>query len=512
MHVLPDRVKDRLVNELDKRLDLDIDSILESPKLQLQLAPAALDQQLLYFYKNVTDGPTGDVLRVIAGGQEVALQDFYIKSRAAKKAAKDPKELEKLNFGPFQALGDESDEDGRTASQWVNSVLRRTLPKNELPISHSDEDKKKDDKSKMSMSLLTRPAFHRPKTSWAQHADLLKSSFTRPSYMGRSMATKFSEILGGSSVARAPAKCFKTIYRILTCSHVHLSVTSLRKFVSMHSPTSIALISFFVCTTYSYAFLPAKQPDPFILFFSKLRGNRARTPHSCTAMSKNSSAQDQVNIEWNAMAGEWDDLASSYRDGFLKLLGEHTKLDLSKPRTVVDFGCGSGLLTDALRRLSSAESTKSRKFVCIDAAPAMIRTVQDKIQSGGWDDVQAFAVALASYEAASDSMKNEINALKGTVDLVVASSVMSFVPAEDLPSTMKVLGDMLRPGGIFCHSDWPLNDDNPSGFTEEKASEMYRMGGLDPQSSTVVNMDMGGGHKGDVFVGVAVKPFAEESI
>jgi SAM-dependent methyltransferase len=222
-----------------------------------------------------------------------------------------------------------------------------------------------------------------------------------------------------------------------------------------------------------------------------------------------SQAQEEVNKEWNAMAGEWDDLASKYRDGYLQLLWKQTKLDPHDgSRNVVDFGCGSGLLTEAMRRLQIADSSNSSgesNFICIDAAPAMIRAVKSKIQSGGWDNVKAYAVALASYETAGDEIKQEIDALQGTVDLIVASSVMSFVPTEDLPATMKVLGTMLKPGGIFCHSDWPLSDDHPNGFTEETANAMYQMGGLSSQSSTMESIDMGGGRKKDVLVGVAIK-------
>jgi hypothetical protein len=183
-----------LVSELEKRLDLDIDRILDSPKLRLQLSPAELDQRLLYLYNNVTEGLAGDVLRIIGGGQEVALQDFYIKSRAARKAAKDPQALERLNFGPFQALGDESDEDKRTASQWVNQVLRRNLPKDEIPLSTSRNEKEKD-KSKMSMSLSAAgQAFHRTMSCWPQ-SGLLTTSFIRPTNMCRSAASKFSLLI-----------------------------------------------------------------------------------------------------------------------------------------------------------------------------------------------------------------------------------------------------------------------------------------------------------------------------
>jgi hypothetical protein len=169
-----------LVNELDKRLDLDIDRIIESPKLRLQLSPAELDQRLLELYKSVAEGPTGDVLRVIGGGQEVALQDFYIKSRAARKAAKDPHSLDKLRFGPFQARGDDTDDVRRTASQWVNLVLRRNLPKNE--VSFTNDPQKKQDNSELSMSFRNNGQFSgdAPKV-WSSKTGLRCTSFIQRS-------------------------------------------------------------------------------------------------------------------------------------------------------------------------------------------------------------------------------------------------------------------------------------------------------------------------------------------
>ena len=135
--VFPSGVAQRLTNELDKRLDLDIDEELESPKLRLQLSPAELDKRLLKLYKNIVDGPRGDVLRIIGGGQEVALQDLYIKTHALRDRAKDPKNQTILSFGPFEALDDDSDDTKRTASQWVNWALRRNLPRGNVPINRS---------------------------------------------------------------------------------------------------------------------------------------------------------------------------------------------------------------------------------------------------------------------------------------------------------------------------------------------------------------------------------------
>lgn len=216
-----------------------------------------------------------------------------------------------------------------------------------------------------------------------------------------------------------------------------------------------------------------------------------------------SRAQQSVNDEWNAMAGEWDDVASDYRDALLPILWRQTNLKPEDPRVVLDFGCGTGLWTEAMRNTSSL----STQFVCIDAAPSMVRVLREKIKAGGWENVTAYNVALASYKdsATSEDVISGIESLKGSIDLVVASSVMRFIPPDDLPATMKTIGELLRLGGIFFHSDWPKSDEDVDGFTEQTAEEMYSMGSLVKSSSLLTNMKLGG-IQGGQYLGVAVKP------
>ena len=137
--VLPNRVKQSLVNELDKRLDFDIDVILQSPKLRLQLSPAELDKKLLELYKNVADGPRGDVLRIIGGGNDVALQDFYVKRKSLQS-----------RLGPANSGNTEENE--RTTSQWVNSVLKKNLANTEFGAARrGSEANRKDETDEMKM-------------------------------------------------------------------------------------------------------------------------------------------------------------------------------------------------------------------------------------------------------------------------------------------------------------------------------------------------------------------------
>jgi SAM-dependent methyltransferase len=216
--------------------------------------------------------------------------------------------------------------------------------------------------------------------------------------------------------------------------------------------------------------------------------------------SKDQSAQDKVTAEWNGMAGEWDDLAGGYASGFYENLWKQTGLDPAPEHlTVVDFGCGTGLLTTKLRKVCS-------KVVAIDASPKMIEAVEEKIRGGEWDNVQAFAAVLGDLSSANESIRQQVEGLYGTVDLIVASSVMSFIPAEDMEATMKVIGRLLKKEtGIFCHSDWPRSEEkHPDAMSEEKAVNMYGMGRLNAASMQIIKMDMGGPEHPEVFIGVAM--------
>lgn len=177
--VLPDRVKQSLVDELDKRLDLDIDFTLQSPKLRLQLSPAELDKQLLELYKNVADGPRGDVLRVIGGGNDVAFQDAFVKNKKRR-----PKNLQS-----FLGREDIEENDG-TTSQLVNSVLKRNLPKIEAEAERRGDNADKKDKSdEMKMCLTGR---HDPPFSYVSSC---QTAFTKRFSLGRSRVSSFSLLI-----------------------------------------------------------------------------------------------------------------------------------------------------------------------------------------------------------------------------------------------------------------------------------------------------------------------------
>lgn len=142
--VLPAALKERLVNELDKRLDIDIDEILEKPKLRLQLSPAELDKTLLELYDNVGAGATGDVLRVIGGGGQVAFQTMYMRQQAQKQQQRAGTMPDLIPFYLDEAVDDDDTEGPgvQTVAQRVRSTLRRNLPRSPpRPATTKQEEK-----------------------------------------------------------------------------------------------------------------------------------------------------------------------------------------------------------------------------------------------------------------------------------------------------------------------------------------------------------------------------------
>ena len=127
--VLPQKLKDRLVSELDKRLDLDLDEFLTSPKLRLKLSPAELDKALLEFYDRTSESPGGDLLRLIGGGGQVGLQNLYIRRQAERERWEKMKQGIPPELFPSFSDFDGADEKGGSASQLVRRSLQRNLSK-----------------------------------------------------------------------------------------------------------------------------------------------------------------------------------------------------------------------------------------------------------------------------------------------------------------------------------------------------------------------------------------------
>ena len=121
---------------------------------------------------------------------------------------------------------------------------------------------------------------------------------------------------------------------------------------------------------------------------------------------------------------------------------------------VVDFGCGTGLLTERL-------VDHGAEVVAVDTSRAMLAVLDAKIVQHGWSTVTS---------------TTELADVAPGHDLIVCSSVCSFLP--DYPGTVGQLVGLLRPGGLFVQWDWE-GDGDEHGLGRDEVGDALRGAGLE---------------------------------
>ena len=122
--------------------------------------------------------------------------------------------------------------------------------------------------------------------------------------------------------------------------------------------------------------------------------------------------------------------------------------------TVLDFGCGTGLLTE---RLADAGATVH----AIDTSTAMLDVLRSKRH------------LLASGRVVVDShLPPSTQAFR----VVVCSSVCAFL--DDYPATVTDLAARLEPGGLFVQWDWERTPGDDHGLTRDQIATALHAAGL----------------------------------
>jgi 2-polyprenyl-3-methyl-5-hydroxy-6-metoxy-1,4-benzoquinol methylase len=166
------------------------------------------------------------------------------------------------------------------------------------------------------------------------------------------------------------------------------------------------------------------------------------------------SPAETAAAEWDAEASGWDENPGvvAYSENALRtlraeLLRRRKTANSTDQETswlvgarVLDFGCGTGLLTALMAREGAKE------VVGIDVSPKMVSVLAEKRIA----NVTPLAGPLSEH---IQPAAKEGTLVPGTFDLVTASSVCSFL-GEELDSTVKQLVQLLRPGGLWLQWDW----------------------------------------------------------
>ncbi|CAM3071145.1 class I SAM-dependent DNA methyltransferase [Vibrio rarus] len=188
---------------------------------------------------------------------------------------------------------------------------------------------------------------------------------------------------------------------------------------------------------------------------------------------------------WDDYAAQWesDPATAQFSD---QAFAELQALQSVTGANILDFGCGTGLLSQRMAPLA-------KSIVALDASEAMIEELDKK--------------ALHNVEPVVDELTRGLvaqhPAFRKQFDIVVASSVCGFV--ADFKETAVIIHSLLDELGVFVHWDW-LSDDSDQGLTQQSAhSILHGAGFTDIEISIPFDIKMKDGSSKPVLMGVAYK-------
>ncbi|NAX22256.1 class I SAM-dependent DNA methyltransferase [Vibrio sp. V39_P1S14PM300] len=168
--------------------------------------------------------------------------------------------------------------------------------------------------------------------------------------------------------------------------------------------------------------------------------------------------------DWDAYAAEWENNPATavYAEKAFESLQQLVDL---KGKHILDFGCGTGLLTQKMSPLA-------KDIVALDVSEAMIEQLDSK--------------ELANVEPVVDMLTRGLVALhpafRGQFDLVVASSVCGFLP--NYSDVADIVYSILDEGGLFIHWDWLVENDQ-DGLTVSRVKTVLSSVGFEDVSVSV---------------------------
>jgi 2-polyprenyl-3-methyl-5-hydroxy-6-metoxy-1,4-benzoquinol methylase len=172
-----------------------------------------------------------------------------------------------------------------------------------------------------------------------------------------------------------------------------------------------------------------------------------------------------MSESWDQYAEGWDSNADVilYSKKAYDALCEILSLEAL---TILDFGCGTGLLTEKM-------APKANWILGLDSSEKMISVLKNKLLSN---------VDTLVAELSEETIKSNVS-LHSKFDLIVASSVCAFLP--DYESTLWLLKTLLKPDGVFVQWDWlKIGGDSDFGLTEEIVESTFNKTGLEVSSIT----------------------------
>jgi len=190
--------------------------------------------------------------------------------------------------------------------------------------------------------------------------------------------------------------------------------------------------------------------------------------------------------DWDALAAHWenDDVNIEFVENAHVLL---EKIVSTEEKHILDFGCGTGLMTEFL-------SMNAKKVVALDGSELMIEELDKK----GIRNVEPIVDFLTRGLVAQHP------AFRKQFDLIVASSVCGYL--DNLSESLDIIYSLLDKEGTFIHWDWISDDeDRTSGVsTIQMQDELIQVGFSHVKMTHAFRVRTSKGVK-SAMMGVAIK-------
>ena len=158
--------------------------------------------------------------------------------------------------------------------------------------------------------------------------------------------------------------------------------------------------------------------------------------------------------EWDEYAQNWDidPSVSLYAN---KVFTQLNRIVDIKEKTILDFGCGTGALTQLMSPIAD-------NIIAIDPSSEMIKKLAQKELKN--------VATISDY--LSENLILQYPTLNNQFDIIVASSVCGFVPEYEV--TLGLLKSLLKNDGLFVQWDWLSEEDNATtGLTELRVKNAF---------------------------------------
>jgi SAM-dependent methyltransferase len=174
--------------------------------------------------------------------------------------------------------------------------------------------------------------------------------------------------------------------------------------------------------------------------------------------------------QWDLLAAYWEDQPSN-TELVDKAFESLTKLVSLEGKHVLDFGCGSG-------RLSQFINPLVKSIVALDSSEAMIEELDTKELSKVEPVVDGLTRGLVAQHPA----------FRKQFDVVLACAVCSYL--DNLSESLNIVYSLLDKGGLFVHWDWLADDEDAdiglglihmqdeliqAGFSDVKVTQAFKI-------------------------------------